>query len=87
MRGLLRQLSLLPNLSDNTRLDAEGFAPIGKVEEGMEIVDKLYAGYGEGAGGGMRGGNQGEIFAGGNRHLDHSFPLLDKLVHASIVKP
>jgi homoserine O-acetyltransferase len=76
----------LSNLSNNSRLDAEGFAPIGKVVEGMEIVDQLYSGYGEDAGGGMRGGKQGKIFGAGNRFLDHDFPALDKLVRASIVK-
>lgn len=82
-----RTTQLYINLSDNARLDADGFAPIGKVVEGMEIVDKLYAGYGEDAGGGMRGGKQGKIFGGGNRYLDHDFPALDKLIRASIVKP
>lgn len=81
-----RTTQLYINLSDNARLDSEGFAPIGKVVEGMEIVDKLYAGYGEEAGGGVRGGKQGKIFAGGNQYLDHDFPALDKLIRASIVK-
>ena len=60
------------NLVDNTRLDAEGFAPIGKVIEGMEVVDQFYSEYGEAAGGGMRGGKQGPIFEAGNKYLDHA---------------
>jgi cyclophilin family peptidyl-prolyl cis-trans isomerase len=75
------------NLSDNSRLDRDGFAPFGKVVEGMEVVDRLYAGYGEDAGGGMRGGKQGKIFAGGNAYLDREFPNLDHLVRATIVMP
>ena len=75
------------NLSDNSRLDRDGFAPFGKVVEGMEIVDRIYAGYGEDAGGGMRGGKQGKIFEGGNGYLDREFPNLDHLVRATIVKP
>lgn len=82
-----RTTQLYINLSDNSRLDGDGFAPFGRVVEGMDNVDKLYAAYGEEAGGGMRGGKQGKIFADGNRHLDHDFPALDKLVRASIVKP
>jgi homoserine O-acetyltransferase len=50
----------------------------------MEIVDRLYAGYGESAGGGMRGGKQGMIFSGGNAHLDRNFPMLTKLVRATV---
>jgi homoserine O-acetyltransferase len=48
-------------------------------------VDSLYAGYGEDAGGGMRGGKQGRIFEGGNAYLDREFPKLDKLLRASVV--
>jgi homoserine O-acetyltransferase len=79
-----RTTQLYINLKDNTHLDAQGFAPLGRVVEGMEIVDGLYAGYDEGAGGGMRGGKQGEIFSGGNAHLDRAFPLLTKLERATI---
>jgi homoserine O-acetyltransferase len=82
-----RTTQLYINLTDNSRLDADGFAPIGKVIEGMDVVDRLYAGYGEDAGGGMRGGKQGKIFEGGNNHLDREFPQLDKLVRARIAGP
>jgi cyclophilin family peptidyl-prolyl cis-trans isomerase len=81
-----RTTQLFINLADNSRLDREGFAPIGKVIEGLEVVDKLYAGYGEDAGGGMRGGKQGKIFAGGNAYLDREFPKLDGLLRAGVVK-
>ena len=73
------------NLMDNSRLDGEGFAPIGKVVEGMEIVDQLYAGYGEDAGGGIRAGKQGRIFESGNEYLDQNFPRLDKLIRARML--
>lgn len=80
-----RTTQLFVNLGDNSRLDREGFAPVGRVVEGMEVVDRLYAGYGEAAGGGMRGGKQGVIFEGGNAYLDREFPLLDRLLRARIV--
>jgi cyclophilin family peptidyl-prolyl cis-trans isomerase len=79
-----RTTQLYINLGDNSKLDAQGFAPIGKVVAGMDVVDRLYSGYGESAGGGMRGGNQGKIFEGGNAYLDRAFPNLDKLVRALI---
>ena len=80
-----RTTQLFINLGDHSRLDREGFAPVGKVVEGMDVVDSLYAGYGEDAGGGMRGGKQGRIFEGGNAYLDREFPKLDKLLRASVV--
>jgi homoserine O-acetyltransferase len=69
---------------DMSSQDKDGFAPLGTVVEGMDVVDKLYEGYGESAGGGMRGGKQGRIFAEGNAHLDRDFPKLDKLVRAVV---
>ena len=59
-------------------------SPVGAVVEGMDVVDRLYAGYGESAGGGMRGGKQDPIFAGGNAWLDANFPRLDHLVSARV---
>ena len=81
-----RTTQLYINYGDNARLDAEGFAPIGRVVEGMDVVDQLYAGYDEEAGGGMRGGKQDQMLEGGNAHLDAHFPLLDKLRRATMVK-
>lgn len=81
-----RTTQLYINLTDNSAQDSDGFAPIGKVVAGLETVDKLWSGYGEGAGGGMRGGKQGRIFAEGNAHLDRDFPQLDKLVRARLQK-
>ena len=71
------------NLSDNQRLDADGFAPFGIVVKGMEVVDKLYSGYGETAGGGMRAGHQDALFAGGNAYLVRAFPRLDYIRRAT----
>jgi len=42
------------------------FAPSGRVVEGMEVADALYAEHGEAAGGGIRGGKQGPLFEVGN---------------------
>ena len=45
-------LSLLPsqvfiNFVDNGNLDGMGFSPFGRVISGMDVVDAIYAGYGE----------------------------------------
>lgn len=69
---------------DNTRLDAQGFAPIGRVIEGMTVVDSLYSGYGENSGGGVRAGRQGPLFSGGNAYLDRAYPRLDRLIRVTI---
>jgi peptidyl-prolyl cis-trans isomerase A (cyclophilin A) len=60
-----------------------GFAPLGRVIEGMEVVDKLYAGYGEGAPRG-KGPDQGRIQTEGNDYLRKNFPQLDCIKRATI---
>jgi peptidyl-prolyl cis-trans isomerase A (cyclophilin A) len=59
----------------NGFLDKQGFSPFGEVIEGMDIIDKLYAGYGEGAPSG-KGPNQGLIQAKGNEYLVSQYPKL-----------
>jgi cyclophilin family peptidyl-prolyl cis-trans isomerase len=80
-----RTTQIYINVTDQPRQDADGFAAFGKVVEGMDVVDKLYSGYGETSGGGMRGGKQGKLFEEGNAYLDRGFPLLDKLLRARVV--
>jgi peptidyl-prolyl cis-trans isomerase A (cyclophilin A) len=81
-----RATEIYINTGDNSRNDSEnGFAPFGKVVEGMDTVDKLYGGYGEHSGGGMRAGHQDAMFEGGNAYLDREYPKLDKLIRAEVV--
>ncbi|HSP33696.1 MAG TPA: peptidylprolyl isomerase, partial [Thermoanaerobaculia bacterium] len=54
-----RATQIYINLKGNPQLDEQGFAPFGEVVDGMDVVDRFYSGYGESAGGGMRGGKQG----------------------------
>jgi peptidyl-prolyl cis-trans isomerase A (cyclophilin A) len=68
----------------NARLDRQGFAPFGEVTEGMDVVDRLYSGYGEGAPGGA-GPNQGRIQSEGNAYLNSNFPKLDSLRKAELL--
>ena len=79
-----RTTQIYINTGDQSRQDADGFAPFGRVVEGMQVVDRLYAEYAEKSGGGMRAGRQGKVFEEGNAYLDREFPLLDKLLRASI---
>ena len=78
-----RSTQIFINLAPNTNLDALGFSPFGEIVEGMEVVDQLYSGYGEGAPGGM-GPGQGRIQAEGNAYLNREFPNLDYVERASI---
>ena len=48
------------SISPTTPLDSQGFSPFGQVVSGMDVVDTLYAGYGEGAPRG-RGPDQGRV--------------------------
>jgi len=74
------------NFGDNAAsLDKQGFPPIGQVTTGMDVVDKLYSGYGEGAPRGQ-GPSQGNIAAQGNAYLAKDFPKLDYVKKATIEK-
>jgi peptidyl-prolyl cis-trans isomerase A (cyclophilin A) len=69
---------------NNSRLDASGFAPFAKVVAGMDVVENLYKGYGEGAPDG-EGPNQSLIQSQGNEYLDREFPKLDRILRTEIV--
>jgi peptidyl-prolyl cis-trans isomerase A (cyclophilin A) len=71
------------NFGDNAGLDRQGFAPFGQVTSGMDVVDSLYSGYGEGAPQG-RGPDQGRIQREGNNYLAKDFPRLDYVKKATI---
>ncbi|MGA2851518.1 MAG: peptidylprolyl isomerase [Terracidiphilus sp.] len=75
-----RTTQLFVNLGENARLDGMGFSPFGTVTEGMDVVEKLYAGYGQTP-------DQGRIQAEGKPYLDKEFPLLDSIKLARIVVP
>src|SRR5262245_1314089 len=53
-----RTTQIYINKTDNARSDPEHFTVLGTVIEGMDVVNQLYAGYGEESGGGMRQGKQ-----------------------------
>ncbi|NIA12814.1 MAG: peptidylprolyl isomerase [Nitrospiraceae bacterium] len=76
-----RSTQLFINLGDNKFLDGMGFAPIGYVVEGMEIVRQFNDEYQE-----KVTDRQGDIVSKGNAWLDEAFPGLDYVKKATIVK-
>lgn len=81
-----RTTQIYISLANNSRLDEQGFAPLGRVSRGMQVVKSLYSGYDEEAGGGMRAAKQDPVFEGGNWWLDANFPKLDRLLTARVVR-
>ena len=80
-----RSVQLFINKADNRRLDPLGFAPVGRVVEGMHVVDSLYQDYGEGPPRGF-GPDQGRMGREGNRYLSREYPRLDSVVTARVLK-
>lgn len=74
-----RTTQLFINFGNNAFLDKQGFAPFAKVIKGMDVAEKLNAEYGEKP-------NQGYIQQLGNRYLNESFPRLDYIKKATVVK-
>ena len=76
-----RSTQLFVNLGDNAMLDPQGFSPIGEVVEGMSVIERFYSGYAD-----QPTGRQGEIAAEGNAFLNRTFPKLDYVKTAKVVK-
>ncbi|MFT7464814.1 MAG: peptidyl-prolyl cis-trans isomerase A (cyclophilin A) [Pseudohongiellaceae bacterium] len=75
-----RATQLFINYGDNSRLDRQAFAPFGKVSLGMDVVDSLFAEYGE-----RTTRTQGSIYQQGNAFLEANFPKLDWIVTARVI--
>jgi cyclophilin family peptidyl-prolyl cis-trans isomerase len=67
------------NFEDNSALDKDRFAPFGRVTQGMNVVDKLYSGYGR-----NNVPDQGRLTTEGNAYLLKSYPKLDYVKKATI---
>ena len=78
-----RTTQVFINFRSNTNLDSMGFAPFGEVVSGIEVVDKIYTGYGEAAPKGS-GPPQARVAAEGNAYLIKSFPKMDYIKKATI---
>ena len=75
-----RSTQLFINFADNPKLDANRFAPFGRVIEGMEVVDKLNAEYAERP-------DQEMMQEQGNEYLQAEFPNLDYIKSIKLVPP
>jgi peptidyl-prolyl cis-trans isomerase A (cyclophilin A) len=81
-----RSTQLFINLRDNSpSLDPLRFAPVGKVISGMDVVDQIYAGYGDMPPNGA-GPDPSQIQMEGNAYLTRRFPHLDYIKTATIEK-
>jgi peptidyl-prolyl cis-trans isomerase A (cyclophilin A) len=78
-----RTTQLFFNMKNNKDLDKQGFAPIGEVLTGMDVVESLYSAYGDMAPRGQ-GPDPSKIEVEGNAYLDAKFPRLDYIKKATI---
>src|SRR6266566_4944365 len=78
-----RTTQVFINYRNNDRLDAMGFAPFAQVVVGIDVVDKLYGGYGEASPQG-RGPDQYRLNVEGEKYLARQFPQLDKIKKATV---
>jgi peptidyl-prolyl cis-trans isomerase A (cyclophilin A) len=74
-----RTTQVFINLADNRQLDSQGFAPFGEVVSGMDVVGKLYSGYGEGP-----SSHQEEMTNQGDAYFQQAWPKLDTIEHANV---
>lgn len=79
-----RTTQVFVNLKDNPGLDDQGFSPFGEVVDGMDVVESLYSGYGDGPPRGETGVYKAMALARGNEYLDEEFPELDRIESARI---
>ncbi|MGH7463915.1 MAG: peptidylprolyl isomerase [Longimicrobiales bacterium] len=81
-----RTTQLFFSYRGNEALDAQGFAPIGRVVAGMEVLFALNGEYGEVAPDGT-GPSFGCIASHGNHYLSRRYPALDSILTARVVQP
>ncbi len=74
-----RTTQLFVNFKDNAKLDSMGFPPVGKVIDGMQVVEAINKEYAEQP-------DQAMIQASGNSYLRDIFPRLDYVKSAEVVK-
>lgn len=78
-----RATEMFFNLRDNLLLDEQKFAPFAKVIQGMDVVDRLYGGYGEMMPDGPI--DSGRVEEATNDYLVSRFPKLDYIKKAEFL--
>ena len=79
-----RTTNVFINLADNASLDSLGFAPIGRVVEGMAVADSLYARYGDVPMAEPPIGDVKRLYRESNKYMDAEYPKLDRIVKVTI---
>jgi cyclophilin family peptidyl-prolyl cis-trans isomerase len=79
-----RTSNVFINMRDNLNLDTLKFTPIGRVVQGMDVVDSLYANYGELPISDPPLGNPKRLYAESNKYLDEKYPKLDRIIKITI---
>ncbi|MEP6495801.1 MAG: peptidylprolyl isomerase [bacterium] len=75
-----RTTNVFINLHDNANLDTLAFAPIGRVVQGMDVADSLFAGYGELTISDPPIGDPKRLYSESNRYMDKTYPKLDRIL-------
>lgn len=79
-----RATEIFINLVDNKALDDQAFVPFAQVIQGMDVVDKFYAGYGE-----MRPEGKyidpSRVEGEANEYLTQRFPYLDYIIRTEFI--
>lgn len=81
-----RGTQLYINLKDNAKLDTInyseviGFPPFGKVINGMDVVESLYAGYGDTV------FRNFDSIGNNNRKFIHAYPKVDSIISTTLLK-
>ena len=79
-----RTTNVFINLRDNPALDTLRFAPVGRVVQGMDVVDSLYAFYGGLPSEEAPVGDPKRLYGESNKYLDEKYPKLDRIVKITI---
>jgi peptidyl-prolyl cis-trans isomerase A (cyclophilin A) len=78
-----RNTQFFINLADNVTLDKQNFVTFGEVVQGLDVIERFNAEYGDGPPAGS-GPDQFRYLDEGNAYLDREFPRLDYIRLATI---
>lgn len=79
-----RTTNVFINLRDNPNLDTLGFAPIGRVVQGMDVADSLTSIYGELPVSDPPLGDAKRLYRESNKYMDSKYPKLDRILKITV---